>query len=103
MFVPYFSKRESKFTVRVGSSAHDEDGTIHVVTGIIRHPYYNASNYDNDIALFNVSPHLELGTSTVNNITWATERDRISPGDPAIVSGWGYVENNTVSTSYELL
>ncbi|KAH8349833.1 hypothetical protein KR084_007787, partial [Drosophila pseudotakahashii] len=96
--VTYFNKPRfddyviEMYSVRVGSSRASQGGQVVKVAGIIRHDNYtsNCILTSNDIAVIRLKTRIQLGDS-VRPIPLADGAP--SGGTPALVSGWGSIQN----------
>ncbi|XP_044007658.1 trypsin 3A1-like [Aphidius gifuensis] len=83
------------YTIRSGSTYHNESGTIHTVADIVRHEDHGLDIWRhpvNDIAVVRVNEKFTFD-NTRKSIKLFDENE-IAPEDAdAIISGWGYTEN----------
>ncbi|XP_013113226.1 trypsin beta [Stomoxys calcitrans] len=81
----------SSYTIQYGVT--NVGGTTNVINveRIVRHPGYNSATIDNDVALLFLSSDITFGPNA-RPIEMATSSP--DAGTPAIVSGWGTLEEN---------
>ncbi|XP_016996381.2 trypsin beta-like [Drosophila takahashii] len=89
------SNNPEEYSVRVGSSKSNQGGQVVQISNIIRHENFQHKYYLNDIAVIRLKTKLQLGDS-VRPIPLADQAP--ASGTPALVSGWGDIENEGPSS-----
>lgn len=90
-----------KFRIAAGSSNLNDANAVRVhVTQIFVHEKFNASTYENDVAVVRLSKRLSLNQGTINSIALATQAPPV--GSFVDVAGWGATYNGGPG-SYNLL
>lgn len=80
-----------RWSVRVGSSYLQRDGSLHQVVEAKIHEQFVSETLDYDIALIKVEPPIEF-SEAVRPVVVASNRDELHAGDVVQVSGWGRIE-----------
>lgn len=75
----------------------NSDGTVVKVAKVIEHPKFNGDTFDYDFAILKLEKPLTL-SRTVKTIKLPKEGFSVQPGTQCTVSGFGYTEENMVST-----
>jgi trypsin len=77
------------YTVRVGSSYSDKEGTVIKVAKFLVHPNYNNPKLSNDFALLKLETPIKEFDSNVKSILLASPDQKLVLGSLATVSGYG--------------
>ncbi|XP_055371991.1 coagulation factor X-like [Condylostylus longicornis] len=85
--------------VRIGSSSSISGGELFNIDKIINHEYYNNLNIDNDVAILILKKIIKFSRK-VNRISIASSNR--PAGTRSLVSGWGYLDENTLIPSPNL-
>ncbi|KAG7305220.1 hypothetical protein JYU34_009259 [Plutella xylostella] len=93
------SARPSELTVRLGSSWKSHGGELYDVKECFVHPRYNAHSKQHDVGLMQLYATLRFSAS-VMPIRLVDEGVRILAGRPAVVSGWGRLQEKGASTQF---
>ncbi|MFE7311787.1 serine protease [Streptomyces sp. NPDC057555] len=75
-------------SVRAGSSARESGGQVVQVARVLRHPKYNVTTIDYDVAVLVLASPLEFGDG-VRAVPLAAPGKEPAAGTPATVTGWG--------------
>jgi trypsin len=84
-------QRQGTYKVRVGSSYSNKEGTLMEVAKITVHPKYGKPLYNNDFALLKLKNPIKEFDSKVKSIALASPDQKLVPGSPAMVTGFGKV------------
>ncbi|XP_074029799.1 trypsin-7 [Leptinotarsa decemlineata] len=83
-----FDVNSEQISVRVGSSYRNSDGEVYAVSKIYKHPLFDLSTFDFDIALLKLRTELTFGPG-VQPVAIASSGTIIPNGVSAIATGWG--------------
>lgn len=76
-------------TFRAGSANNRNGGVIVKADNFTLHPHFNASTFDNDVAVVKLAEPLELNNETIKATKLVDEDFVINNFEWAQVSGWG--------------
>ncbi|EFY94045.1 Peptidase S1/S6, chymotrypsin/Hap [Metarhizium robertsii ARSEF 23] len=90
-----FEKPLQQLQVRAGSNDRTTGGQVSGVIDIIRHPQYNPTTHDNDVAILKISPPVNKNAA-VEFAKLAQEGTYPKPGQKR-VAGWGQIQPGSPS------
>lgn len=79
--------------LRAGSNQTQVGGTVYKVSNFVIHPNYNRSSGEYDVALLNLTRPF-VYKDTVRPVSLIKPLQNVTVGEPAYVTGWGYVSNS---------
>lgn len=80
-------------SVRVGSSSSIAGGETFQVAKKVEHPNYDAATFDCDVSVLTLVQPMTFNTN-IQPISLPNSGMKIAAGEPTLVSGWGFIEEN---------
>lgn len=88
-------------SIRVGSTSSINGGETYRVSKKLEHPNYNVSTFDYDVAILTLYQPI-IFSNKIQPISLPKQGSKISAGEPTLVTGWGFTEENIGKTEDHL-
>ncbi|CAH2063009.1 unnamed protein product, partial [Iphiclides podalirius] len=85
--------------IRVGSTNAYSGGTTYDSRMLIKHPQYNGTTYDYDIAIVRLARPIKIDGRNSSRITFPSNYCSVGPGTNLTVTGWGDTSENGESST----
>ena len=80
-------------SIRVGSTSSKNGGEIYQVSKKLEHPNYDSSTFDYDVAILTLYQPITF-SNKIKPISLPKQGSKVSDGEPTLVTGWGFTEEN---------
>ncbi|XP_060800742.1 trypsin-1-like [Amyelois transitella] len=91
------------YQIKVGTTHLSEGGTVYNVSALIYHPYFVLEELDYNVALVRTTGKMKIDGTTVKPVQLANSDSVLKPGDNIVVTGWGAMQNGSLSNSLRAL